>query len=143
MRILFVKPLENVILSFVAKYSTRYGVKLYAQAIEGNHNQGPAMFHNLNRSSYMRDLNSSIARAVPRYTNHGGGRFWGRRYSNEFLPNNEDIEKYFFYTVLQPVQDGLVPKISEYPGYNCFHNAVWDRKRKFKVVKWGEYKSQN
>ena len=90
----------------------------------------------------MRDLNSSIARAVPRYTAHQGGKLWGRRYSNEFLPRNEDIEKYFFYTVLQPVQDGLVPKISQYPGYNCFSDAVWGRKKKFKVVRWGEYNAR-
>lgn len=89
----------------------------------------------------MRDLNSSIARAVPRYTNHPGGRVFARRYSNEFLPGAPDIEEYFFYTVLQPVQDGLVPKISEYPGYNCFHDAVHGIKRKFKVVRWAEYNS--
>ena len=135
-------PLSEAILSFAAKYSVRYGVKLYALSIEGNHIHGPALFPNENRADFMRDFNSSIARAVPRYTNHGGGKFWGRRYSNEFLPNGDAIEKYFFYTVLQPVQDGLVPKISEYPGYNCFSEAVWGRKRKFKVVKWGEYNAR-
>jgi hypothetical protein len=133
---------QSAILSFAAKYSNRYGAKLYALAIEGNHTQGPALFPNENRSSYMRDLNSSIARAIPKYTNHLGGRLWGRRYSNEFLPGKEDIEEYFFYTVLQPVKDGLVPKISEYPGYNCFHDAVWGRVRKYKVVKWGEYNAR-
>jgi len=134
--------LESSMLSFAAKYSKRYGVKLYGLAIEGNHVQGPALFPNENRSSYMRDLNSSIARAVPRYTPHQGGKLWGRRYSNEFLPTNEAIEKYFFYTVLQPVQDGLVPKISQYPGYNCFSDAIWGRKKKFKVVRWGEYNAR-
>ena len=136
------EPLEEVILSFVAKYSARYKVKLYALAIEGNHTQCPALFTEENRSAFMRDLNSSIARAVPRYTEHNGGRFWGRRYSNEFMPGNEDVEEYFFYTVLQPVKDGLVPKISEYPGYNCFSDAIWGKKRKFKVVKWKEYNAR-
>lgn len=136
------EALEEAILSFAAKYSARYEAKLYALAIEGNHIQGPALFPNENRSSFMRDLNSSIARAVPRYTDFLGGRLWGRRYSNEFLPNNDDIEEYFFYTVLQPVKDGLVPKISEYPGYNCFHDAVWGIKRKFKVVRWSEYNAR-
>ena len=131
--------LEETILGYTAKYAERYGVKLYALAIEGNHIQGPALFPEGNRSSFMRDLNSSVARAVPRKTNHPGGRFWGRRYSNEFLPRDEDVEKYFFYTVLQAVQDGLVERISDYPGYNCFDDAVWGRERKFKVVRWGEY----
>ena len=132
--------LEDAILGYVAKYAKRYDVVLYAFAIEGNHIQSPAHFPELNRASFMRDLNSSIARAVPRHTpEYPGGRFWGRRYSQEFVPGDEDLEEQFFYTVLQPVQDGLVERISDYPGYNCFHDAVWGIKRKFKVVQWGAY----
>ena len=132
--------LERVILGYLAKYSTRYGAKLYAFAIEGNHNQGVSKFPNCNRADFMRDLNSSVARAVPRFTEeYTGRRFWGRRYSQEFVPGNEDIEARFFYTVLQPVQDGLVSKISDYPGYNCFHDAIYGIERKFKVVNWQKY----
>lgn len=88
----------------------------------------------------MRDFNSSVARSVPRLvTNYESGSFWARRYSSEFLPGSEDIEERFFYTALQGVQDGLVSKISDYPGYNCFHDAIYGIKRKFKVVRWGEY----
>jgi hypothetical protein len=136
--------LEEAILGYTAKYSERYNVKLYALAIQGNHLQTPAQFPEENRSHFMRDLNSSIARAVPRFTPEyahegGGGRFWGRRYSQEFLPGQADIEHYFFYTVLQPVQDGLVEKISDYPGYNCFHDAVRGRARTYRVTRWGDY----
>lgn len=132
--------LERAVLGYAAKFSARYGVRVYALAIEGNHIQGTAHFPNANRSSYMRDFNSCVARAVPRYTpEFPGGRLWGRRFSAEFLPDNDDIEDRFFYTVLQPVQDGLVEKISDYPGYNCFHDAINGIERKFKVVRWGEY----
>ncbi len=135
------KGLEAAILSYAAKYRTRYEVKLYALAIEGNHVQGPAHFPKGNRANFMRDFNSSIARAVPRFCpSYRGGRFWGRRYSSEFLPGAEDIEEYFFYTILQPIKDGLVDKLSEYPGYNCFHDAIWGVKRRFKVVRWKEYR---
>ncbi len=134
------KPLEDAILGYTAKFTDRYKVKLYALAIEGNHKQAPAHFPMCNRGAFMRDLNSCIARAVDRLTpEYPGGRFWGRRYSNEFLPGDADIEDRFFYTVLQPVQDGLVERISDYPGYNCFHDAVHGIKRKFKVVRWAEY----
>ncbi len=134
------KSLENVILAYGAKYQARYEVELFALAIEGNHLQGAARFPNGNRADFMRDFNSSVARAVPRYVaDYSGGRLWGRRYSAEFLPAPEDIEEYFFYTVLQPVQDGLVERISDYPGYNCFHDAVWGIARTFKIVRWGEY----
>ncbi len=134
------RELERAVLGYAARCAERYSVKLYALAIEGNHIQGPAHFPNENRAEFMRDFNSTVARAVPVHTpEYEGGRFWARRYSSEFLPAAEDIEERFFYTVLQPVQDGLVEKISDYPGYNCFHDAVWGIAREFKVVKWGEY----
>lgn len=137
------RELEDAILGFTAKYAKRYQVKLYALAIEGNHTQAPAHFPQANRASFMRDLNSSIARAVPRYVSrYPGGKFWGRRYSSEFLPGNDDIEEWFFYTVLQPVKDGLVERISDYPGYNCFHDAVSGRERRFKVVNWWAYNAR-
>jgi hypothetical protein len=56
------KGLEAAILSYAAKYRTRYEVKLYGLAIEGNHVQGPAHFPKSNRANFMRDFNSSIAR---------------------------------------------------------------------------------
>ncbi|MBX7138262.1 MAG: transposase [Oligoflexia bacterium] len=133
-------PLEKSILGYAAKYADRYGVKLYALAVEGNHIQAPAAFPLENRAHFMRDLNSSVARAVPRHTpEYDGGRFWARRYSSEFLPGAEDVEEYFFYTVLQPIKDGLVERLSDYPGYNCFNDAVKGIERPFKVVNWAEY----
>ena len=68
-------------------------------------------------------------------------RFWERRYSAEFLPGAADIEEYFFYTVLQPVQDGLVEHLHEYPGYNCFRDAIWGIERTMTVVNWAGYNS--
>jgi hypothetical protein len=132
--------LEEAILGYAARYATRHEVIMYALSIEGNHTQQVNQFPRANRSEYMRDFNSAVARAVPRYQKeYRGGRFWARRYSSEFLPGCEDIEEYFFYTVLQPVNDGLVDEISQYPGYNCFEDAVTGRERQYKVVKWKEY----
>lgn len=132
--------LEHAILGYAAKYSSRYKVALYALAIEGNHIQKAALFPGANRAHYMRDFNSSVARAIPRHqASYPGGGFWARRYSAEYLPGDEDIEDRFFYTVLQPVNDGLVDDIKDYPGYNCFEDAITGRVREFKVVKWKEY----
>lgn len=132
--------LEDCILGYAAKYAERYKVLLYALAIEGNHIHNVARFPHANRASFMRDFNSNVARAVPRYApSYSGGRLWARRYSSEFVSAPEDIEEEFFYTVLQPVEDGLESSISRYPGYNCFHDAVHGIERKFKVVRWTEY----
>lgn len=133
-------PLEEAILGYAAKYAARYSVKLYALAIEGNHIHFPALFPKANRAHFMRDFNSSVARAVPRYqSSYPPGRLWGRRYSAEYLPGEADTEEQFFYTVLQPVQDGLVDSIYKYRGYHCFEDAIMGRSRTFKVVRWKEY----
>jgi hypothetical protein len=95
------RALEEAILSYVAKYAQRYSINLYALAIEGNHIQFPAHLPKANRAHFMRDLNSSIARAVPRYQKGSPpGRLWARRYSAEYIAGAEDIEEQFFYTVL-------------------------------------------
>lgn len=134
------RALEEAVLGYAAKYAARYSVKLYAMAIEGNHIQFPAHFPKANRAHFMRDFNSSVARAMPRYQKaHPSGTLWARRYSAEYLPGAEDIEEQFFYTVLQPVQDGLVDSITDYPGYNCFEDAINGRTRQFKVIRWKEY----
>ena len=133
--------LEERILAYTAKYLEVHSVELYAFAIEGNHTQDLAYYPLLNRSNFMRDRNSCIGKLVPNYCKeHEGGGLWGRRYSTEIVPSyKDDIEERFFYTVLQPVQDGLVERISDYKGYNCFHDAAWGITKKFKVVNWTQF----
>ena len=134
------RPLEKSILGYLAKFVKRYSVKLYAFAIEGNHTHEPAMFPLMNRSAFKRDLNSCIASAVKRFCpTFPGGNFFARRFSAEVLPSPSDIEEYFFYTVMQPIKDGLVTKLSEYPFYNCFHDAIWGIPREFEVMDWAGY----
>jgi hypothetical protein len=134
------QDLEKAILGYAARYTNRYNVKLYAIAIEGNHIHNAALFPEANRAHFMRDFNSSVARAVPRYqANYPGGRFWERRYSAEYIIDAAGVEARFFYTVLQTVNDGLVDDITDYPGYNCFEDAITGKERTYKVVRWKEY----
>lgn len=135
--------LEQAILAQAARCKDRYGAKLYALAIEGDHIQMPLKFPEGNQSNFMRDFNSYVANAVTRLVeNYPGGGLFARRFSSEFLPTDKDIEKQFFYTVLQPVQDGLVERISDFPGYNCFHDAVWGLTRTFRIVNWTRYNNE-
>ena len=137
------RNLEDNILGYQARYSQRYNVKVYAMAIEGSHVHDLCHYPNCNRSDYKRDLNSMIARSINRNVpNFPGGSVWERRYSVEFVPGDEDIEDKFFYIALQPVKDGLVEKISEYPFYHFFNDAINGHKRKVKVVRWEEYNNR-
>ncbi len=135
------KKLEARILAYLAKYVTIYEVLLYGFAIEGNHLQMAADFPKENRAEFKRVFNSVVAKLVPTYCKEfPGGRLFERRYSCEIIPQDrDDIEDRVFYLALQAVQDGLVEKISEYPGYNCFHDAIHDIKREHTVVDWTCY----
>lgn len=136
------RKLEQDILLRMAIVTERYQAKVYAIAIEGNHIQMPVDFPNLNRSKFMRDFNSGVAKSVIKHVpTYSGGKLWSRRYSQEFVPGEPSVEDRFFYTVLQPVQDGLVDSIFKYPGYNCFDDAVSGKVLEFENVNWKAYQA--
>lgn len=133
---------EREVLGNLAKCSERYGITLYAFAIEGNHKHELAGFPVGLRAHFFRDFNGSVTRSLKRHEpTYPGGGLWARRYSNEFVPQDNDIEKQFFYTVLQPVQDGICRTIDRYRGYNCFYDAVHGIEREYEVVDWTRYNS--
>ena len=134
------QKLEHEILGSLAKCVDRYKTDLYAISLEGSHIHHVSKFPHLNRADFMRDFNSAAARAVKRHVpNYPGGTLWARRYSNEFILTDSAIVQKFLYTVLQPVQDGLVEHLEDYPGYNCLYDAAWGIKRNYELVRWGEY----
>ena len=136
------KPLEGRILGYLAKYKEEYKTNLYAYVNSGNHNHLVARFPGYNRGGFYRDLNARTAEAVralvPEFE---GGPLFERRYSEQALPLEEDIEEYFFYCALQPINAGLCEHLSDYPGYNSFHDAICGVKRKVKVVNYSEFRS--
>ena len=135
------KAFEHKVLSYLAKWVTVRQVKLYAVAIQGNHIHILADFPNKNRADFERDFKSQIGTIAPKYcVDFEGGPFFARRYSQELVPHHvNDMTRQFFYTILQPVKDGLVQKLSDYHQYNCFHDAAWGRVKKYTVVNWTLY----
>jgi hypothetical protein len=134
------EQLEERIIGLTAKYTTRHEITLYGFALEGNHIHLVTHITKNNRGDFLRDLKSTIAKSVPKLTpTYLGGGVWDRRFSNEFIADEATLEEYFFYVALQPIKDGLVDKISDYPGYNCFHDAVWGIARRFKVFNGTAY----
>ncbi len=126
---------EQKVLGYLAKYQETYRAELYAFTFQGNHDHNVARFPNQNRAHFMRDFNSISARLANAMIpgRPAQGSLWGRRYGEEKLPNKEDVEKYFWYCVFQPVQAGLCENPFHYPGYNFFHDAISGKERCFKV----------
>ncbi len=134
------KKLEDKILGFLAKYRETHEMKLYSFVMQGNHYHMIAQYPCSNRASFFRDFNARIAECTRFFVKKFlGGPLFERRYSEQVLPSNEDIEEWFFYCALQPVQAGLCEKISDYPAYNSFYDAISGKEKVFKLVNWTKY----
>ena len=132
--------LEERIYAFLAKYVEKHEVELYSFILVGNHYHLVAKFPKENASQFYRDFNARIAESVRIYVDDfTEGPLFKRRYSSQALPLNVDIENYFFYCALQAVSSGLCQKISDYPGYNFFNDAVRGVNRKYKYFMHAEY----
>ncbi|RME59322.1 MAG: hypothetical protein D6780_05250 [Candidatus Dadabacteria bacterium] len=119
------RDLQEIFLGYVAKYQNKYNVVIYGIAIEGNHYHILAHFPEGNRASFMRALGSRIAKTIKKKRGEvRKGSVFESRYDCRYLVDDSSVQDKFFYTVLQPVQDGLVKRIEDYPGYNCFYDAV-------------------
>ena len=132
--------LEKHCLTHLARYRELRGVDLYSFCLMGNHHHEVALFPNLNRSDFYRDLNARIAEGTKHFVeDFEGGPVFERRYSQQFLPLKEDLEHYFFYCALQAVQSGLCEHPDDYPGYNSFQDAINGTRRVFRWVDWASY----
>ncbi len=132
--------LEERIYAFLAKYVEKYGVELYAFELIGNHYHMEASFPNSNAASFFRDFNARVAESVRLLVDEfDSGHLFQRRYSIQAIPDFTSVEDRFFYCALQPVSHGLCSKISEYPGYNFFNDAVRGIERSYKYFAYGEY----
>ena len=131
---------EERVLAYLAKYQAIYGAIIYAFVFQGNHYHLVARFPRHNRALFMRDLNSIAARLTKIHIHdYDGGTLWARRYSEQALPRDEDIEEYFFYCALQPVKAGLCSRPSAYKSYNSFYDAADGVSRRYKVVDWTRF----
>ena len=131
---------EQSVLANLGKYTEKYEVEAYAFCIRGNHYHFVSKFPQANRAHFYRDLNARAAESVRRHVpGFLGGPVLERRYSEQALPRDEDIEDRFFYAALQAVEEGLCEKPSEYPGYNSFYDAIAVKERKYKLLNWTAY----
>jgi REP element-mobilizing transposase RayT len=137
------KKFEERILTFLARYQEMHEVTLYGFIIMGNHYHLIARFPKANRASFMKDFNARFSLALQLSSDRfEGGRLWARRYKPLCLPNDKDVENWFFYCVLNPVYSGLVERIGDYDSYNSFVDSASGRVRKFKYIDWTSYRDK-
>ena len=134
------KKFEARVLGYIAKAQQNCSAVLFSVVFQGNHIHILALFPLDNRADFMRNVNARTAEAV-RYTvdEFEGGPVFERRYSEQSVVTDSDIQDRFLYCALQPVNAGLCKKISEYPGYNSFADASSQIVREYKVIDWTGY----
>ena len=131
---------EQHALRFLARYQEKYGVELFSFVLMGNHSHIEARFPGMNRSQFYRDFNARMAEGVRNLVpEFPGGPLFARRYSEQAIVEAQDLEEYFFYCALQPIQAGLAERLEDYPGYNSFQDAISGKPRIVKDVDWTAY----
>lgn len=132
--------LHNAILGLLAKLQARYQVKIYSFCIEGNHYHLIACFPLGNKSAFMRDLNSGVARLTNQYvSNFYDGKLWARRYDAPPIKGEGAYEHWMLYVALNPVISGLVKDTRDYNSYNSFFDCIEGIERKYSVIDWELY----
>lgn len=126
------------ILGIVAKFQAKYRVEIYAIEIMGNHYHIVCRFPYCNRARFFQQVNSQIAMHLGYYVPEFSGKLWAKRYSEQELPNEEDVEHYVEYTLLNPVYTGLAKSMDEYPGCNLIDDVI-NGKRECKYFNWGKF----
>ena len=138
------EKLELKIRAYLAKYVSDYGAIVYGFILMGNHYHLLASFPRGNKAKFLRDFNSMVARLTQRMAkDYDGGRLWARRARSQFVLEVEGVENWFFYAALNPIASGLGQKLSDYPGYNSFSDAITGRTQTFKIVDWTDYNNRS
>jgi len=141
-RLLFVnnERLERRVLGYLSKYAKQHRLRMFAMVFSGSHYHLLNYFTECNRAVFYRDFNARIAEAVRALVpSFPGGKAFERRYAEQAVPTDQDIIERFWYCTLQAVQAGLCRRISDYPGYNSFYDAISGKVRVFEVINWSRY----
>lgn len=133
--------LEQRALQFLSRYQEKHEIELYAYVLMGNHSHTMARFPRMNRSRFYQDFNARVAEGVRYFVpEFEGGSVFARRYAEQAVPEPEDLEEYFFYCALQPIQAGLCEHLKDYPGYNSFEDAISGIPRLVEDVDWTSFR---
>lgn len=116
----FLRPdnfLDQVLPYEVGKASSRHDQKIYAAVAMSNHIHFCIGDPNGDRSKFMQDAMSGIARVTNRHLERSG-HFWdARRYGDTVLLDVNALERKLLYIWLNPVHAGLVERAEDWPGF--------------------------
>ncbi len=116
----FLRPddyINDVIPFEVGKATERYGQQIYAAVAMSNHLHFAVGDTTGDRSNFMRDAMSGIARARNRDLERKSFFWGGGSYGDTVLLDKDAIERKLLYIWLNPVRAGLVKRAADWPGF--------------------------
>lgn len=117
----FLRPddyINQVIPFEVGKWAEERGQDIYAAMAMSNHMHFVNGDTTGDRSDFMRDTMSGIARARNRDLKREKGHFWeSGEYGDTVLLDKDAIERKLLYVWLNPVRAGLVERAADWPGF--------------------------
>lgn len=129
-----------LILGVLARAARRYGIKLYAYAFMSNHLHLLSGSGDGALSAFMQFFLTNVSKKVGRAVGWKNA-FFVRRFSAEPVVDTAAQIDRFKYVLSHGVKEGLVRKLSEFPGVHCFNQLRssgsllcrwfnWSRRRK-------------
>ena len=123
-----------------SKAANRYGLEIHGLMVMSNHPHIIATDYRADRSDFMRDSMSGIAKNGNKL--HGrSGSFWDeKRYNDVILLDQDALEEKLLYVWLNPVEAGLVKRAEDWPGYKILPD---DWGKKVKIPRSGVHNERN
>ncbi len=110
------KDVNKVIGGVLARYSEIFEVVIYVYAFLSNHYHLLTKSPKSNADEFLENVNRELARRL-NWKYHRSGKFWSRRYSEQEVPNEDDLLGAFLYITTNPTRHGMVEQPSS--GQGC------------------------
>lgn len=133
--------IRNIIGAAIGRALELFPVKLYWIDFNINHkhcgraplSDSPEHLDNLVKFDQL--VNSLIARGINAHLGREGALFSSRSHSTE-ARDDESLEQQLYYSVLNPVKDGLVDRIAAWKGFSSYEQLAHGTEETFTYVDW-------
>jgi len=120
------KTVNQVFLFCMAYAARRYGILVHAFVVTSNHFHVVLTDTEGRLPEFMHWLDEYVAKALNHHRNRWEN-FWAPgSYSHVTLETSDDVLDKMVYTIVNPVEAGLVPRAAKWPGLNSVTHHVGD-----------------
>ena len=120
------KDVNKIIHGVLARYAEIFQVVVYAYIFLSNHYHLLIKCPLSNADEFAENLNRELARRL-NWKLHRGGKFWGRRYSEQEVLSEEDLLEAYLYILTNAVKHGLEKDPSRWPGVSSYAQCITEK----------------